>query len=105
MGLTLRQDLGAASASDAAASCAAPDVVQDVLHYQAGTHQAHAVAVHQLQEISPSLIDESDARQVNRASPIRVVRLGGVPAVFQLTDPCPGEPTFELQAEWAIGIM
>jgi hypothetical protein len=83
VGLTLRPDLVVASAPDAAASsCAAPDVVQDVLQHQAGPHQAHTVAVHQLQEILPGLIDEGDRRQVNRERPVRMARLGGVPAVF-----------------------
>jgi len=40
---------------------------------QAGRHQAHAVAVHQLQEIPSRLIHEGDARQVHRACPLRVL--------------------------------
>ena len=42
------------------------DVLYEVLPHQAGRHEAHTVAVHQLQEIPPSLIDEGHARQVNR---------------------------------------
>jgi hypothetical protein len=42
------------------------NVVYEVLPHQAGRREAHAVAVHQLQEIPPSLIDEGYARQVKR---------------------------------------
>src|SRR5262249_11861414 len=80
-------------------------VVQDVLQHQAGRHQAHAVAVHQLQEIPSRMIDEGDARQINRACPLRVVPFGHAPAVFQLADPHPSEPPFKLQAECALSIM
>src|SRR5215831_18624588 len=37
------------------------DVLYDVLPHQAGRHETHAVAVHQLQQIPPSLIDEGHA--------------------------------------------
>jgi hypothetical protein len=52
------------------------------LLHQAGRHEAHAVAVHQLQEIPPGLIDEGDARQINRELLVRVARPGSIPAVF-----------------------
>jgi hypothetical protein len=43
---------------------------------------AHTVTGHQLQEILPSLIDDGHACQVNREWPVRLVRLGSVPAPF-----------------------
>jgi hypothetical protein len=52
------------------------------LQHQVGRHEAHAVAVHPLQEISPRLIDEGNADQVYRDCPVRMARFGGVPAVF-----------------------
>jgi hypothetical protein len=106
VGRTRRQDLVAASAANALASChATPDVVQDVLQHQAGPHQAHAVAVHQQQEIPARLIDEGDTCQINRECLVRVARLGGAPAVFYLTDPRPGESAFEIYAEGSSGLM
>jgi hypothetical protein len=80
-------------------------VVQEVLPHQVGRHQAHAVAVHQLQEIPPRLIDEGNAGQVYRECPVRMARLGSAPAVFSLRDPYPGEPAFELQAALASGVV
>ena len=80
-------------------------LVQEVLQQHAGPHQAHAVAVHPLQEIPPRLIDKGDPRQVHREGPVRMARLGGVPAMFSLTDPRPGEPPFELDAEGASSLM
>ena len=80
-------------------------MVPEVLQQQAGPNQAHAVAVHPLQEIASRVIDEGEPRQVHREGPVRMARLGGVPAMFSLTDPCPGEPPFELQAEWLNGVM
>src|SRR5215831_20958626 len=81
------------------------DVLYEVLPHQAGRHEAHTVAVHQLQEIPPGLIDEGHARQVNHEWSVWVARLGGEPTLFYLTDPRPGEPAFECYAQVASSVM